>query len=371
MTIKEIEIQLAAKQNELISLKEGSENGDVEAIEKAGEIDVAIAKLNEELASIQESAVKAQAIVAAIGTPTEEPMEEGNMEGLKSLNLEYLKSNRGAVSAEVKAAVNGPTITEISQKVVDAQPKLGVRDLFAQETMSGNSLTYFVMGATTGTPAATAQGAAKANVAPSYTPVTEALAKIACHIKETDELLSDAPYLESVVRGRGVYETNLAIEAYIVSKLVGTSGLSTLTGMTLDNVLKAKMGILEDTGYEADAIIINPADLETFMTQKDQNGQYLFGGPAYAPYGNGAFNSYPTIWGLKIVPSSKITAGTAVVGAFAQGGSVVSKANEGFRVEVTNSDQDDFIKNMITVRIEERLLAAIRVPSAFCKISTT
>ena len=61
--------------------------------------------------------------------------------------------------------------------------------------------------------------------------------------------------------------------------------------------------------------------------------------------------------------------GEAYIGAFKQGASVVTKANEGLRVEVSNSDQDDFIKNLVTVRAEERILLAVRVPGAFAHVT--
>ena len=133
------------------------------------------------------------------------------------------------------------------------------------------------------------------------------------------------------------------------------------------------MAVAANTGYDADAIIINPADLQTLLLAKDganNTGQYLMGGPAYAPYGNGAYGDYLPIWGMKVVASSAVASGTAIVGAFKACASVVIKAGEGFRVEVSNSNEDDFVKNMITVRIEERILEAVRLPGGFAKVYT-
>ena len=134
------------------------------------------------------------------------------------------------------------------------------------------------------------------------------------------------------------------------------------------------MAVAANTGYDADAIIINPADLQTLLLTKDGAngtvGQYLMGGPAYAPYGNGAYGDYLPIWGMKVVASSAVASGTAIVGAFKACASVVIKAGEGFRVEVSNSNEDDFVKNMITVRIEERILEAVRLPGGFAKVYT-
>ena len=94
------------------------------------------------------------------------------------------------------------------------------------------------------------------------------------------------------------------------------------------------------------------------------------GGPAYAPYGNGAYGAYLPIWGMKVVATSAIASGTALVGAFKACASIITKAGEGFRVEVANQNEDDFVKNMVTVRIEERLLEAVRLPGGFAKVYT-
>lgn len=373
MTMKE---ELAGLKDRLAELKEPIEADDAEAIKEGVELQK---QIEEKAAEIKQAEQKA-AVLKEIG---EEPKdeEEKEMDNLKNFDMSALKSNRGAVQTYIKAAtdtVTGPTIPSVSQKVVDIAHKLGVRDLFDVEEIAGNSLTYFRMGETD-LPAnfdgKTAQGAEKPQIHPTYTPVTGALQKIAAHLKETDELLDDAPYLESVVRGRGAFEVEKAIEAYLVSTLLATSGIDTTvnTGISFDNLLKAKMVVAANTGYDADAIIINPVDLQTLLLTKDganNTGQYLMGGPAYAPYGNGAYGDYLPIWGMKVVASSKVASGTAIVGAFKACASVVTKAGEGFRVEVSNSNEDDFVKNMITVRIEERILEAVRLPGGFAKVYT-
>ena len=71
--------------------------------------------------------------------------------------------------------------------------------------------------------------------------------------------------------------------------------------------------------------------------------------------------------GHKVIPSASVTPGVCFVGAFKAGGSII-RNDEGLRVEFANQNEDDFIKNMITVRIEERLVLAVRRPACFVKI---
>lgn len=376
MTLNET---LTLKKDALMALEDKIKAEDAEAIKEAEELTDEIENLEKSI----EAAEKAKEKLAMIGN--EEPKEETGMEektGLKALNLEYLKDNRGSVQTYVKGATDEsktPTIPYVSTNVAEIKYNLGVRDLFSAESISGNSYTFFRMGATdlpdsfTGS---TNEAAEKPQIHPTYTTVTAALVKKACHLKETDELLNDAPYLESVIRGRGVYELQKAIESYLVSTLLGTSGIDVTvnSGISFDNLLKAKMAVNANTGYDADAIIINPADLQTLLLTKDGSGgsvgQYLMGGPAYAPYGNGAYGQYLPIWGMKVVASSAISQGTAIVGAFKACASIITKAGEGFRVEVANQNEDDFVKNIVTVRIEERLLEAVRLPGGFAKVYT-
>lgn len=55
-----------------------------------------------------------------------------------------------------------------------------------------------------------------------------------------------------------------------------------------------------------------------------------------------------------------------IVGAFNLGGAVFYR--NGLSVESTNTDQDDFIKNLTTIRVEQRLALAVYRPLAFCRV---
>lgn len=359
--------ELAEMKDALAALKERIEADDAEAIEEGVQLKADIEAKEMEIAQAEAKA----AVLEVIGT---KPEEEEKMEGIKSMDTAALKDQRGSVSTYVKAyndIESAPTVPTFDGRPIDVIDRLGVRDLFSQAAISGNSHTYVVMGATEGEPDVTSEGSAKPRIHVAYTPTTEALAKIACYMKESDELLQDAPYLESVVRNRGRFAHKQAVEAYLVEELLDASGVQQgAASISFDNILAAKQDIIADTGYIPDAMIINPADLTTLLQSKDDNLQYLLGGPAYGSYGNGSYNENPKIWGLTVVQSNAVPAGECVVGAFKACAEVVTKAGEGLRVEVSNSDQDDFIKNLVTVRIEERILLATLLPAAFAIVGT-
>ena len=360
----------------------------VEAGEKsADELSAAIAEVKSAQKSVDE-ADEAQKLMKALETPTEEKaeQEEKHMEyrtlgefvaaNVKEANIDTRqKINYAAPAFKAAAPMTipsgvKPAITTYDTNVYGNRRELLIADLFASETISNNALTYFVENATVeGGPAYTTEENEKPMMSfGDPTPVTAALSKIASYMKESDELVHDAPWLASAIDDRGIYQHQLAVESYLVTALSNTSGIGTGNKMTPDGILKAKMTVWKNSGFRPDTLLINPDDLYNIMIRKDSNGQYYGGGFATGAYGNGDVADEPRIWGLRVVPSAAVTAGTCFVGAFKVGGSVV-RNDEGLRVEFATQNEDDFIKNMITVRIEERLVLAVRRPACFVKIT--
>lgn len=264
-----------------------------------------------------------------------------------------------------------PAITDVDKRIVEGYRRpLLIADLFSAERIAGSALTFFVESSTVeGGPAFTTE----ANQKPLMSfgdPVarTVALAKIASYMKESDELIEDAPWLADAINGRGMYQHELAVENYLVSTLSGTSGIGTGSALTPEGIFRAMTTVQTNSGYAADAIVINPLDYQELRLRKDANNQYYGGGYFYQQYAQGGIVEQPALWGLRTVVTSAVDQGTAFVGAFKIGGSVVHK-NSGVSVTIANQNEDDFIKNMVTILIEERLALAVRRPAAFVKIT--
>ena len=259
--------------------------------------------------------------------------------------------------------------TTYDRRVVEgARTPLVIRDLFGAEQISGSTLVYLVEGAIQGAPAVTAEGAEKPQVHfADPTQKTVSLAKVACHIKESDEYITDYPFLASAVNGRLLYELGLVEQNKLVTDLLATSGIQTgtyaATGTATDiadAILQAAMDVQAQTGFNADAIAMNPADWYILRVGKDGDDRY---------YGGGYFGdqAIPNIWGIPVCVSSAITSGTVVVGAFKTCGSVVTHG--GVSVEAVNTNEDDFVKNLMTIRAEERMALAVRRPAGFKKLT--
>jgi HK97 family phage major capsid protein len=66
---------------------------------------------------------------------------------------------------------------------------------------------------------------------------------------------------------------------------------------------------------------------------------------------------------LRVIVTPAATAGEPLVGDFSRGAKLYRKG--GVSVEATNSDGTDFIKNLVTIRAEVRVLLGKTYPEAF------
>jgi HK97 family phage major capsid protein len=370
--------------------------------EERAEVEAKTAEINDLDAKIAKAKESNDLLAKVSGLGTVEDDVDDPTVGAKSLGDHFVKSV-GPKGLERVKTVSGATVsapefkassdtqkvpsgiadflTQFDQTVVQGFRRPTVSDLFGTGTLSGASIAYLVEGSFEGTITTVAEGGAKPQVHvadPSV--VTDALKKIAAFLKFTDEMMEDAPFLVSEINNLGLYKLALAEENQLLN---GAGTGSTITGLlnrsgvqtesaadntdNADAVFRALTKVQTATGLSADAIVINPADYQSLRLGKDSNGQYFGGGYFAGEYGNGGVVQQPPLWGLRTVVSSAVTAKTAIVGAFGVGGTVYRKG--GVRVESTNSHDTDFTSNLITVRIEERLALAVRVPKAFVNVT--
>ena len=338
----------------------------MEQAEAAAELIKGLKAPVEEKAEQEEKKVEYKTIgekVAAKMSDVEHDIKE------KTFNL-HVPGMKVAAVMDTPSSIS-PALTDVDTRIVEGYRRpLLIADLFAAERISGNALTFFVESSTVeGGPAFTTEGYEKPMMSfGDPTAKTIALKKLASYMKETDELVADAPWLADAINGRGMYQHELAVENYLVTTLAGTSGIGTASTLTADGIFQAMMTVQTNSGFAADAIVINPTDYQTLRLAKDSNNQYYGGGYFYGAYGNTPIAEQPNIWGLRTVVTSAVNAGTCIVGAFKMGGSILRK-NTGVAVDIAYQNEDDFIKNLVTVRIEERLALAVRRPSAFVKIT--
>lgn len=288
----------------------------------------------------------------------------------------------GTAVAEFKAATDTivepvPGDIQISDRVVTyPNGALYVRDLFPTEFVSAPTIGFYQI-TTEGTADTVAEDGAKPQLSADGVLKTVALTKVAGIMKITDEMLEDYPRLVSAIDRRGVYAKDLAVEDQLIN---GTGTAPDMTGLLAggintatwaqggdsqaiaEAIYNAAMNIKLTTGYDADGVIINPADWAGIRLAKDGNDQYFGGGFFEGQYGTNFGGLYPELWGMRVAISAFCPQGTIIVGAFRQASALAIKG--GTRVE-TGYDGVDFSHDRITLRVEERIALEIFEPQAF------
>ena len=364
MNMKE---QLDAKKKELLDLEPQLKAEDVTAETIAqGE---ALATEIEELTEKIEKAEKANEILKNLGTDEETNTDTTEVKTMTEMeqftkSAQEMTDKKSGVAMHMKAATDVVTSAQIADvdKTVAPQPRrVAAADFFSNATISGNAITYFVQGAYEGTPAVTAESAKKPQNSTSFTGTTLPLSKIAAYIKETDEILYDAPFLASEVQNSLIYQVGKIEDATVIGAIGATSGIGaeTYDGTTVtfaDGILASILKVKADSAYDASVVIINPADLKTLLTAKDQNGQYYGGGYFSGAYGQGGYGIPTMIWGVPVFASSAVPQGSALVCARE---AVKIWRKSGIDVRLFEQNEDDAIYNRVTLVGETRLACAV------------
>lgn len=263
---------------------------------------------------------------------------------------------------------------------------LTVADLFSSGTTNSSSISYVIESAFQDLTATVAEKGAKPQLDLTLARRQDNVTKIANVAKVTDEMFQDASAFESYLSNRMVFGVKRVEEAQLLNGngtppnlqgVMNRSGLATTVvtaaGLT---ALKAMEGIynqitaLRATSFvEPDAIVIHPTDWQTIRLGKDTANQYYGGGPFTGAYGNNAPSNLQQLWGLRTVVTTAIAQGTVLVGGFQECGQVFRR--QGITLEMTNSNVDDFVNNLITLRAEERLALAVYRPAGFGKVTLT
>jgi HK97 family phage major capsid protein len=214
--------------------------------------------------------------------------------------------------------------------------------------------------------AETAEGATKPETSITFELANAPVRTIAHWIKLSRQVMDDAPAVASYVDTRLRYGVERRIDAQLIagngvgqnlSGLTNSGNFTAFTPVTgdtaLDSLNKAKY-LIEASDYSATAIVMNPADWGAIERNKTSYGEYVIGDPRSA--------IGPVLWGLPVVVSNSMVSGKLLVGAFDIAAQVWNR--EGVAVEMTESNDTDFVKNLVTVRAEARLALAVYRPAS-------
>jgi HK97 family phage major capsid protein len=279
---------------------------------------------------------------------------------------------RGRAIVEVKditslttdAAGSVGTLVQ-SQRVAGTilpQRRMTIRALLAQGSTNSSSIEYDKEKVFTNSAAPVAEGTLKPQSELQYEEATATVRTIAHWMRTSVQILADAPALRSIIDQRLRY--GLAFQEE-VQLLTGSGSGQNLRGLITAATAYAAPGSLSATTpvdvvrlmilqvalaeYPANGIVMNPIDMAAIEMSKDTAGGYLIGDP------QGTINK--RLWGLPVVETQAVTVDKALVGAFDLAAQIFDRQDA--TVEVSTEDQDNFVKNKVTIRAEERLALAI------------
>ena len=364
MKLKEM---LAAKKKELADLGPMLKEANVtdETLEKANALVKEIADLETQIAKAEKAAEILKVIGTTDSSKSSEPEKMSEMDEFVKKCAE-IKDKKTGASQHFKAyntTITAPQIADVDRSIAPQPDRTAAASLFTNTQISGNAVTYFLQGAfeTNGGISPTAQGNKKPQASTSFAGTTLALSKIAAYVKETDEILADAAFLASEVQNTLIYQLGVVEDAHIINAIGSTVGIGaeTYDGTNVtfaDGILAAILKVKADSAYDASVVVVNPADLKTLLTAKDQNGQYYGGGYFVGAYGNGGVGIPASIWGVQIFTSSAVSQGSALIAA-KQAVKIYKKG--GLDVKVYEQNEDDALYNKVTLLAEERLACAV------------
>lgn len=340
--------------------------------------------IHKELAALQQNQSAPEATKA-------EATDAGTM-FVKSAGYEdFKKSYRGNRNAnyrfEMKAAA--PETTQASNSysrtafalpaslglVSDPRQVLNIANLFGRIQINTNSYEFvrynYKTTLTATGPASVAEGAAKPESNYGGTIQTGTIKTLATWTKLTEQMIADNANIVSFINDDLPYQLDKVIE-YQILRGSGSNGefsglnqsgnfTDYITGITfgandteIDLVLRVKSA-MEAAGVTGVMLLLNPADWCKVLTAKNVNKDYLIPGIVDIPT--------KTIWGVPVVTNPFVAAGKFYLGNFAEAGKIVER--EDLAIEM-DREQDDFTKNLMTLRVERRLDFAVMQPKAVC-----
>ena len=285
----------------------------------------------------------------------------GNLNKLRVELKNTLVGSDANVAPDRKPGIVGGAILPFSMEA-----------LLPSTTTTSNAIEYTREASYTNLAGETAEGALKPESALTWSLVNMPVSTVAHWIKISKQLAADAPALSAYVNNRMVYgvnqkvDTQLVIGNGIAPNISGTykTGNFTLHGYlsgSLGSILpklvliRKVMADLYVAGYPADAIVLNPADwaqieIELFTVAAGQTSYSV----------NNA--GQPVLFGAPVIQAIGMASDTFQVGRFSEAYMVYNR--DGVTVEMSDSDGDNFTKNLITLRAERRLALATEKPAA-------
>lgn len=198
--------------------------------------------------------------------------------------------------------------------------------------------------------------------------ITYQVATIAHLLRAHKNILDDEPRLRGFLDRRMIDGIKLAEDAALmygtgagesVQGIMNVPGVQSYTGQAADPLsaqLRRAATLAMISEYEPNGIVVHPTDWEDLELETTGTGEYRLAV-------NIAVGGQKRVWSMDLVTTTAINAGEFLLGAFGTGAELFDR--EAVGVLVSTEDSDNFRRNAITFRAEERVALVVDRPEAF------
>lgn len=340
-------------------------------------------ELSRELASLQQKSAQQGEIINADKSVGGQYVNSNAYKALKG-NVTKVERAREIISTKAATPTTSTVTTGITRNTIamptqlagiydeTAELPLVIEGLIPHIPVTSSSVQYLKNSAFTNGAKVVAEGTAKPESTFQFKLATANVETIAHYTKITEQLAQDAPAVQAFINAKMIYGLQLKIDEQLVngtgaeaSQLTGLLATTNSTDYSADlDALKPSIKTmadfalaiktkLETNGYAPKYLILNPIDWASLALIKDTQGLYLLGGPATV--------AGKTLWGMSVVTTPSMPQGKYLMSDFALGATIFDRQEVAVEID---REQDDFTKNLFTIRVERRLGLAVENPKA-------
>lgn len=379
-SIEEANSKFSAKAEE--ALKEAKKSGTLSEETKA-----AVDKMASEFNALREAE---KTLKAALGDleqhvasmPLNNAKKVAETVGQVVISNEALKAFAASVEGgkRISVPVNAALLsTDVPDGVVEPQrlpgidtaPKqrLFIRDLIAPGRTASSAIFWVQQTGFTNAAKVVPEGTTKPYSSIEFATKITPVATLAHMFKGSKQILDDFAQLQSTIDAEMRYGLKYVEEQEI---LFGDGTGAHLHGIVPQaTAFEAAFKVDQQNGIDDLRLAMLQAQLARFPASghvlhfidwakieltKDSLGRYILANPSAL--------TGPTLWGLPVVATEAAAfQGKFLTGAFNAGAQIFDR--EEANVVISTENADDFEKNMISIRCEERLALAVKRPEAF------
>lgn len=294
----------------------------------------------------------------------QEAKKVGKLDQLKGLikeNNEVITSVSKGNSVEIKAVADMTTANLTGDEPRDynfdivafPSQKVNVADLVGSVNIGGGTYTYTVEGAGEGSIGSQTEGDTKNQRDYDFTNVDVTTDFIAGFARYSRKMRNNLSYITSAIPSllrrdyfkaeNASFNTVLAADA--------TASTEVITGSSKTKMLMNEIAKLEDNDYNTNGIVVRPSDWMDMLKTAKQDLE------SAVTYEGGILR----VAGVQVLKATWIAANKYYLGDWSR----VNKINtEGLSLEFSDSEGTNFVKNMITARIESQTALAVEQPLA-------